>query len=189
MHYWSVAGRALLLGSLCTAFSSPALSDELHAYFSKDDDRKSASVDYSECTGDEVAECISHSVSCSEDSWFSPEFVIIVGPVEQIATRLIQGTEGAAEGQLLLAGGWSTTLEINAVEVVANELDGGWMLTLKIVDGESMFEAWNDTSTEGAVIEVGGERFSLAPQPGDGAKLNDFKSACADFRRKAALTP
>ncbi len=103
--------------------------------------------------------------------------------------RLIEGTEGAAEGQLLLTGGSSTTLEINAVEVVANELDGGWMLTLNIVDGEAMFDGWTDTSTEGATIEVGGERFSLAPQPGDGAKLIDFKSACADLRQKAALTP
>ncbi|MEQ1945154.1 hypothetical protein ABMA32_22305 [Mesorhizobium sp. VNQ89] len=153
----------------------------MYAYFAKDAAHKRASIDYSECTGAEVAECISHSLWCGE--FGSLNFTVIVGPVERIAATLIIDTEGAAEGQLLLAGGWPTTLEINSIEVSSNELDGGWMLSLSIANGEAIFEHWNDSSTEGAEIEVGGQRFPLSPRSGDGAKLMELKAACAGFRQ------
>ncbi|MEQ1943521.1 hypothetical protein ABMA32_13990 [Mesorhizobium sp. VNQ89] len=169
---------------LAWLFSASAHGSELHAYLTKDEAQKRASIDYSECSGDEVPECISHSLSCGE--FGSANFTVTVGPVERIAASLIIGTEGAAEGQLLLAGGWPTTLAINSIEVSSNELDGGWMLSLTIGNAEAVFEHWNNSSTEGAEIEVGGERFSLAPRPGDGAKLMDFKAACGGSQQPAS---
>lgn len=187
MRSSALVRRAFMLGSIFASVPSVGYGDDLNAYFDKDDSRQHAAIDYSECTGDEVTECVSHSLSC--DEFGSPYFTIIVGPVDAIATRLIVGTEGEAEGRLSLAGDAGEILVINSIEVVANELDGGWMLLLRFSNGEELLDALSATSTESAYVEIGGERFSLAPQPGDGAKLIEFKTACADLRQKAALTP
>jgi hypothetical protein len=63
------------------------------------------------------------------------------------------------------------TLEINSIYLDANELDGGWTLGLGVLNGDIMLDAFTSQSTEGAVLELAGERFLIAPQAGDGAKL------------------
>jgi hypothetical protein len=181
----TIPNRTLLIGFVVAFFLRSAFAGEVNAYFSKDDHRMAATINYSECADEGVAECISYSVTCNENSWFSPEFVINVGPVDNIASSLTTGMGGAAGGQLLLSQGWNIALEINVIEFVPNELDGGWRLTLRVANGETMIDALTPASTENAALEVAGERFLLTPQPGDGAKLMNFKSACSHFRGRA----
>jgi hypothetical protein len=170
-----VGMTALVL--FCLAMATPAFTEELFSYFEKSEDPAGASITISPCKADEVTECEAQILSC-EQEWQSLEFTIIVGNVEKIASGLIVGTQGIAEGMLRLSEGASITIEITNIEAVTNELDGGWTLTLGFANSRDLFEAIGDKSGEGGEIELAGERFPIAPQPGDGAKLAQLRAAC-----------
>ncbi|MEI8698159.1 hypothetical protein [Mesorhizobium sp. ISC15] len=159
--------------------SSPASCEKLFSYFSESDDPPQTSVSISPCTGDEVAECISHSLSCEKTSGGDPEFTIFSGNVEKVASSLIIGTGGQAKAQLKLSGGSAIVdLAVNSVRVDSNDMDGGWIVTFGLGSIDAFFEALTDKSGEGASLIVAGKRFPLAPQAGDGNKLVDWKNAC-----------
>ena len=156
---------------------TPALAEELFSYFEKSDDPAGASITVSPCKADEVTECEAHILSCVQE-WRQLELTIVVGNVEKIASGLIVGTQGMAEGTLRLEGGTPVTIEITSIEAVTNELDGGWTLSLGFANSRHVFEAIGKTNGDGGAIELVGERFPIAPQPGDGAKLAQLKAAC-----------
>ncbi|RWN25251.1 hypothetical protein [Mesorhizobium sp.] len=169
-----------LVGFAMVCLPGIARSEQLFSYFSQGDDPLQATVTISPCQGEEVAECVSHSLSCSAASWIGPEFTIITGNVEKIAAALIVGTEGRAKALLKLAGGVTTVdLTIPSIHVDANEMDGGWSATLGIGNKDAFFDALTKKSSEGATFVVGGEIFLLAPQDGDGENLLKWKTACA----------
>lgn len=99
---------------------------QLFSYFFQGNDPQQATVTISPCQGEEVAECVSHSLSCSAASWIGPEFTIITGNVEKIASALIVGTEGRAKAVLKLAGGVTTVdLTIPAIHMQTKWMEGG----------------------------------------------------------------
>lgn len=166
-----------------------ASCEELFSYFSQSDDPPQTSVSISPCTGDEVAECISHSISCEKKSGGGPEFTVFTGDVEKIASSLIIGTEGQAKAQLRLSRGSTTVdLAVNSVRVDSNDMDGGWIVTFSLGSIDTFFDALTETAGEGASLIVAGKRFSLAPQRGDGKKLVDWKNACVELEGQS-LTP
>lgn len=170
-----------LAGTLFATLASAGLSqaEEMHAYFAKIEDPLGANLSISPCTGEEVYECVHHSFGCSGSKWQGPKLSIIVGPIEQIASKLIIGTEGAAKGTLKLSeGAVNVEARINAVELATNEMDGGWLLDISFANGDTMFDAITEKSSVGAKLEVGGVEFDLAPERGDAAKLVELKNAC-----------
>lgn len=161
----------------CPTLATPLSAEELFSYFQDSERPLGASITISPCRSDEVAECEAHILRCDKE-WEQVEFDIIVGNIEAVAAGLIVGTQGMAEGMLRLSGTTSVAVEITRIEVVANELDGGWMLSLGFANSHEVLAAIRDPDGEGADIELAGEHFSLAPQPGDGAKLARLATAC-----------
>ncbi|WIW52033.1 hypothetical protein LRP31_23605 [Mesorhizobium mediterraneum] len=157
---------------------SPADSEKLFSYFSETDDPLGASITISPCTGEEVGECISHSLSCEKASRNGPELAVIVGDVDKIVSSLVVGTGGNAKAQLKLANGSSVDLRVNSVLVDPNAMNGGWVATVGLGTIDDFFEALNEKSSEGASLIVAEQDFSLAPQKGDGRKLVAWKDAC-----------
>lgn len=168
-----VMGLATVLTGLLSA--TLAHSEDLFSYFSTSDDPPGTSVTFSPCTGDEVGECISHILSCKEASRGDPKFTIVSGDIETIFSPLIADTNGQANAQLKMTND-TVNLTINSVELTPNVLNSDWD-TIIDLDHE-LLAALTEKSSEGASLIIGGERFPLAPQKGDGKKLIAWKNAC-----------
>ncbi|BCH33565.1 hypothetical protein MesoLjLc_54950 [Mesorhizobium sp. L-8-10] len=154
-----------------------ARAEQLHAIFNAAEDG-TATVAISPCTPEEAGECVYHALTCTPGQWPPVRFSIITGPVEQVAKAMILVTDAWPGGTMKLAGGKTVDLQFTSVHLDANEMDGGWMLTTGISDPTPLFDALTDGSGEGAMLVVGGEAFTLAPEKGDGAKLARFKNEC-----------
>lgn len=168
--------------------ATSARSEELFSYFSQSDDPPRTSVTISPCTGDEVAECVSHSLSCAKAPGGEPELTIVVGDVEKIASSLIVGTKGQAKARLKLAGG-SVSLAITSVRLDSNDMDGGWIATVGLGRIDDFYDVLTEKGSEGASLVVAGKHFPLAPQKGDGKKLVAWKDACIALEAQPLAEP
>jgi hypothetical protein len=172
----------------------PATSENLFSYFSKTDEPPEASIDVSPCTGEIVPECISHNLSCDRLSGGELEFKIVLSHFETIAPFVITGISGQGKVELKLSNR-SVPLAITSIRVNPNDMDGGWIATVGLGTVDDFFEALSEKSSEGASLVVAGQRFSLAPQKGDGKKLVSWKDACIALEQplpassNAALKP
>ena len=120
---------------------------------------------------------MSYSLFCAKTSGGSPQFTIVGGDGQKVASALIVGTDGHAKAQLRLGGGATIAIPVSAVDFDTNEMDGGWTVTMSLGSPE-IFDGLTDRSSEGASLTISGKRFPLAPQKGDGKKLVAWKNAC-----------
>ena len=179
-------GSAAILAVSLSALS--AHGEELFSYFEQSDDPPGASVTYSPCTGTEVAECISHRLSCEKASGGAPRLTIATGDVEKFVSSLIVGTKGQISAQLKLTSGIAN-LPITSVEVEPNVMDGDWITAVGIGRIDDFFYALTEESSEGASLVIAGQSFSLAPQKGDGKTLVSWINACKAFEGKGLSDP
>jgi hypothetical protein len=169
-----------LSGIVCAALLlAPAMghAEQLHAYFQPPEDGTPAALSISPCTGDEVAECVAHTLQCVNEGWPPVSFTVIEGPVEKIALAMIQGTDGKPMGTLTV-GGKPVEVQFSSVYLDANEMDGGWVLTAGLTDAAVLFDNVSAANAQGTTITLGGETFALTPEEGDGTKLVEFVQAC-----------
>lgn len=162
---------------------APVRGEELYAYFYENEEQPAAHLTFSPCTGEEVSECVSYSLSCDPARTPPLEISILTGPVEPMAIDLIKASAGLTYAKVALsAGGKSIDLPISMIHVDTNEMDGGWMLSLGTYDTAPLLDTLSKENSEGATVAIGGKVFSLAPQKGDGAKLAQWRDACARIR-------
>ncbi|MCR6501793.1 hypothetical protein MUO32_22405 [Shinella sp. CPCC 101442] len=177
---------ASLLASILAVFSlglTSARSEEFYAYMYENEEQPAAHLTFSPCTGEEVSECAAYSLSCDPARSPPLQISIITGPVEPMAIDLIKASAGLAYAKVALsAGGKSIDLPISMIHVDANEMDGGWMLSLGTYDTAPMLDTLSKDNSEGATIAIGDRTFALAPQKGDGAKLVQWRDACIRIR-------
>ncbi len=167
-----------LAAILATAlWVTPTHGEELFSYFQRYDDLSQARLEFSPCTGNEVDECISHSLSCDNASGGQPQLTIAGGTAGNITSSLIANTEGETTARLKLIKG-STNLPITSIQVSPDEMDGGRTVSLGVGTADDFFNALTEQNSEGASLIVAGERFPLAPQKGDGKKLVAWKYTC-----------
>jgi hypothetical protein len=168
----SILAAAILLAPVSAG------AEQLHAIFNAAGDG-TATVAISPCTPEEASECVYHVLTCTPGQWPLVRFSIVSGPVEQVAKAMIFVTDAWPRGTMKLAGGKTVDVQFTSVHLDANEMDGGWMLTAGISDPTPLFDSLTDKNGEGAILVVGGEAFTLAPEKGDGAKLARFKNECS----------
>ena len=162
---------------------APARSEEFHAYFYENEEQPAAHLTFSPCTGEEVSECVAYSISCDPAQTPPLQISILTGPVETMAVDLIKAFAGATYANVpLSAGGKKVDLPISMIHVDANEMDGGWMLSLGSYDTAPLLDTLSKENSEGAAITIAGMAYSLAPQKGDGAKLLQWRDACVRIR-------
>lgn len=176
---------SLLAGILATvSFGiAPARSEEFYAYLYENEEQPAAHLSFSPCTGEEVSECVAYSISCDPARTPPLQISILTGPVEPMAIDLIKASAGLTYAKVILsAGGNNIDLPISMIHVDANEMDGGWMLSLGTYDTAPLLDSLSKDNSEGAAIAIGDRTFALAPQKGDGAKLAQWRDACVRIR-------
>lgn len=162
---------------------APARGEEFHAYLYENEEQPAAHLTFSPCTGEEVSECVAYSLSCDPARPPPLQISILTGPVEPMAIDLIKASAGSTYAKVALsAGGKSIDLPISMIHVDANEMDGGWMLSLGTYDTAPLLDTLSKDNSEGASITISDRMFSLAPQKGDGAKLVQWRDACIRIR-------
>ena len=174
-----------LAGMLAVLFFglAPARSEEFHAYFYENEDQAAAHLTFSPCTGEEVSECVAYSLVCDPAQTPPLQISILSGPVEEMAVDLIKASAGATYANVpLSAGPKKIDLPISMIHVDANEMDGGWMLSLGSYDTAPLLDTLSKETSEGATITIAGTTYSLAPQKGDGEKLMQWRDACVRIR-------
>ena len=171
-----VAAAALVFAA------SQAKSEEYHSYLVENQDPPSAHLTFSPCTGEEVAECVSYSLSCDPAQTPPLQVGVLTGPVEKMAIALIKASEGIYAHVGFSGGSTKVDAPMSTIRVDTNEMDGGWMLTVGTYDEEAFRNALPAGDGEGATMTVGGETFQLSPQKGDGAKLVQWRDACKRIR-------
>lgn len=163
---------------------APAWSEEFHAYFYENDEQPAAHLTFSPCTGDEVSECVAYSLVCDPAQTPPLQINILSGPVETMAVDLInKASSGATYANVpLSAGAKKIDLPFSMIHVDANEMDGGWMLSLGTYDTAPLLDTLSKETSEGATITIAGTAYSLAPQKDDGKKLMQWRDACVRIR-------
>lgn len=162
---------------------APARGEDFHAYFYENEEQPAAHLTFSPCTGEEVSECVAYSLVCDPAQTPPLQINILTGPVETMAVDLIKASAGATYANIpLSAGAKKIDLPISMIHVDANEMDGGWMLSLGTYDTAPLLDALSKESSEGATVTIAGTAYSLAPQKGDGAKLLQWRDACVRIR-------
>jgi hypothetical protein len=170
---------------LFAAISSTDLvyAEEMHSSFSTQEAPSGAVLTLSPCTGEEVSECVAHTLTCQKPSWDGFKLAIIQGKIDELASKLVIGTDGQVAGALVLGGGKvKVNLPINSIGFGRNELDGGWVMEVGFDDLEGTLDSISAKNAEQAYIELGSSKFILSPENGDGAKLVKFRNACLKLK-------
>jgi len=173
--------RRLILALPVAFCASQASAEKFNSILA--DDAKT--VAYTPCSGEETAECISHVIHCRGDDGFGDGLAMtILGgnsdsspDVRKLGKALIDRPFGEAAVSFTL-GGKTVDLNVNAVTVSLDEMNGDWDLALHFMDDGGFFDALSKTSAKDVRADVAGAMIPLSSTAADGANLLKFKTAC-----------
>lgn len=139
---------------------------------------------FTPCSPDESVECISYDLDCRGDGGFGSGLDITVMGLEDggpsaraMAKALIDKPWGEAKVRFDV-GGKPVDIQVHAVTVSTNEMNGDWDLGLHTYDPGSLFDSLTEKTVGKVTLDIAGQSFVLAEDKAGAANLMTFKKAC-----------
>jgi hypothetical protein len=183
-----IAVVAALLAAAITG-SGPVFAEDVQMHAVASESGKT--IFYTTCSVDEFSECIDYMFGCEEDGEASApgDLSLMISGLEEedksntrsIMNTVVDKPYDDVSAHFVLAGGKANVdLPAISLNLMSNEMNAAWDLTVELYRAEALFDLLDETSAKEVKVELGGETVNLTPEPGDGAKLLALKTACSE---------